>query len=415
MAFGVSCAIGSNKKSNDPYYFDSSISEVVLKNYLNRAVTASELVTGDEFSADGWYPSKDLDIKAIEQMGAKFIGRAIFRWSGGHQLGNSAFFDQARERIEKIHKFDSDIVIQACAFEAIYKRDVNSIKIPEWVLKAYGQPIEERHFSFDNMKSSNGRFENVWGANSDVPDITRLESQMWVYFQICSYINIGVEAVHLGQIHLIGYHDHNWQAFKDVIDKVRAYAKKSARRGYVILDAHTPSLGMIVDGVSLLDFNSMPLRPVEVENGEYLWAELISGYEDTLYNRSKGCISPSGWSCESLPYLVEFDNFGVSSTPGVADDEIYVWGYDEISWFYTLSAEQKERFLRYAQDWLRANDPQGFLQMPVARVVTPGHNKPKIVGRAIAKSADVPSGMGIDKIIADIWSKYPPLEVKNKK
>lgn len=410
LFLSTSCSNDSNN-NNDPYYFDSSISEEVLKNYLNRAITASEVATGDDFITDGWYPCKDLDIEAIGQIGAKFIGRATFRWHSARHFANPAFFDQARQNIEKIHALDPDIVVQACAFEAIFEHDVNAIPIPAWVLEAYGQPIEDRNFDFDKMKFENDRFADQWGKDSDVPDITRLESQMWFYFQVCSYINIGIEAIHLGQIHLIGAHDPQWLNFKSVIDKIRAYAKSNARRGYVILDAHTPQMGMIVDGVSLLDFNSMPLRPVEVE-GEYLWAELISGHGDTLYNRSKGCISPSGWSCESLPYLVEFDNFGISDQPGVADDKIYVWGYDEITWFYSLSAEQKERFLRYAQKWLRESDPQGFLQMPLARVATPADSAPKLVSRAIEKSDEVPAGMGIVKIIAEIWAQYPPIDIK---
>ncbi|MFI3317545.1 MAG: hypothetical protein SNF93_08405 [Rikenellaceae bacterium] len=51
-------------------------------------------------------------------------------------------------------------------------------------------------------------------------------------------------------------------------------------------------------------------------------------------------------------------------------------------------------------------------QMPLARVVTPAYDAPKHVSRAIEKSAEVPSGMGIDKIIAEIWAEYPPIEIK---
>ncbi len=50
----------------------------------------------------------------------------------------------------------------------------------------------------------------------------------------------------------------------------------------------------------------------------------------------------SGWKCDALPYLVEFDNFGISRKPGVADTAShFIWGYDEITWFYLLP-EQKE-------------------------------------------------------------------------
>ncbi len=32
-----------------------------------------------------------------------------------------------------------------------------------------------------------------------------------------------------------------------------------------------------------------------------------------------GGITASGWSCNQLPYLVEFDNFGISRNPGKAN------------------------------------------------------------------------------------------------
>ena len=34
------------------------------------------------------------------------------------------------------------------------------------------------------------------------------------------------------------------------------------------------------------------------------------GYADAIFTKSKGGLTPSGWSCEHLPYVVEFDNFG---------------------------------------------------------------------------------------------------------
>ena len=59
-----------------------------------------------------------------------------------------------------------------------------------------------------------------------------------------------------------------------------------------------------------------------------------SGFSDGIYGRSKGGMTPSGWSCEHLPYLVEIDNWGASRHPGQAKQGgIWVWGYDEITWF----------------------------------------------------------------------------------
>ena len=64
-----------------------------------------------------------------------------------------------------------------------------------------------------------------------------------------------------------------------------------------------------------MDFHAFPLRIMEVPDKPQE-AILKLGFSDGLYNRSKGGITYSGWSCEHLPYLVEFDNYGVSKHPG---------------------------------------------------------------------------------------------------
>ena len=53
----------------------------------------------------------------------------------------------------------------------------------------------------------------LWGPGASVPDITRVETQLWFMFLIGSYVDIGVEAVHLGQVYLIGMNDRGWQTW----------------------------------------------------------------------------------------------------------------------------------------------------------------------------------------------------------
>src|SRR5690606_7764442 len=119
---------------------------------------------------------------------------------------------------------------------------------------------------------------------------------------------------------------------------------------------------------------------------------------------SKGCITPSGWTCSALPYLVEIDNFGISDHPGIANvNDHYVWGYDEITWFYLQPVDYKRKWLRYAFNWLKENDRNGFLEMPGARVVTRGKNESVIMCRAIKSSSDCPYGMGIEEVIKELW------------
>lgn len=119
------------------------------------------------------------------------------------------------------------------------------------------------------------------------------------------------------------------------LKKVRAWVYPRARRHFVLFDAHAGSQGMMVGERSLLDFNSYPLRIKEVPE-EPMRCVLEKGHLNAIFGKSPACVTPSGWRCDALPYLVEFDNFGVSDHPGVADlNDHYVWGYDEITWFYS--------------------------------------------------------------------------------
>ena len=64
---------------NSPFYFDGTISRQTLENYLDRAITMGYfLVPGQP---EGYqFPYRDDDVRMIHNLGAKFIGRAIYRW-----------------------------------------------------------------------------------------------------------------------------------------------------------------------------------------------------------------------------------------------------------------------------------------------------------------------------------------------
>lgn len=161
------------------------------------------------------------------------------------------------------------------------------MKIPDWVFKGYGLPVESRNFSYVDMLNKEGLLVDHWRKGSSVPDISRQETQLWFYYLACSYINVGCEAFHLGQIELIGMNDPERDSWTRVITKIREYARTHARRHWVLLDAHTPYGGMVRNGVSLLDFNSFPLRIKEIPSEPYK-AELAVNHLDALYKRAKG-------------------------------------------------------------------------------------------------------------------------------
>ena len=103
-----------------------------------------------------------------------------------------------------------------------------------------------------------------WGRNGSVPDVSRMETRLWFYYQAASYIDLGCEAIHFGQVEIMNRNDRELSNWSQVLSLVRAYAAKHARRHMVLCDGHVPSGGLLKDGMLLLDFHSFPLRIMEV-------------------------------------------------------------------------------------------------------------------------------------------------------
>ena len=386
---------------NSPYFFDGTISRQTLEKYLDRSVTMGYfLVPG---KPEGYeFPYKDDDIRLIRNIGAKFIGRSIYRWGQESWLNDPAFLAYARKMVETVHAFDPEVVFQGCLFEQV-SPDVNNLKIPPWVFTDFGLPVEDRPFSCDAMIKRQGGGSNRPGRRGGVPIINNLETRLWFYYLAVSYISVGCEAFHLGQVRLIGAEDRDLTVYSEFLAKVRAYAKTHARRHLVLMDGHVPTGGMVKEGFSLLDFNSFPMRIKAVPEKPYEGI-LEVGHLDAIFKRSKGCISPSGWRCESLPYLVEFDNFGRDRATNVANPtSMFCWGWDEISWFSLQPEEYRNNWLRYAYNWIKETDPNGHLQMPVTRMIT-CPNQTLRTYFANTKSPACPIGYSQEETIKKIWN-----------
>ncbi len=388
------------------YYFDGSISREALENYLDRSVTAGYfLVPGTPEHYQ--FPYREDDIRMLKNIGAKFIGRAIYRWSEESKLADTAFLNYAERLIGRMHDYDPEIIFQGCLFEHV-STDVDNLPVPDWVFEAFDLPVEKRNFnSAEMVKRIDPNAVVRWGERGGgVPMINNLETRLWFYFLAKNYIDIGCEALHLGQVELIASDDPDKVYYAAFLQKVRDYAKKNARRHYVLLDGHTPKGGFVKDGVSLLDFNSFPLRIKEVVD-KPMEGILEAGYSDAIYKRSQGAVSPSGWRAESMPYLVEFDNFGMNGNPGVANlDDNFCWGYDDITWFAMQDEQARNKWLWYAFDWLHATDPNGHLQMCVIRMISGPQGKQSLRSYfANTRSTACPVGYSQEETIKEIWNK----------
>jgi hypothetical protein len=374
------------------YQFDKTMSRAVLENFLSRAISMEGLLNG----------KRDLDdnIRMLKDTGAKFIGRALCLWAGEANLQKN--LERAKKQAPLVHKADPEMILQACVFE-IVTTNVEKVLVPDWAFQALGLPVEQRNFRYADMLYPDGKRRDHWGKGASVPDASRLETKLWFYFLAVSYIDLGCEAIHFGQTELMNGNDRDLKHYEQILTLVRAHAAKHARRHMVLCDSHVPSGGLVREGRLLMDFHSFPLRIKEIPERPQE-AVLQVGFSDSIYGRSKGGLTFSGWKCEHLPYLVEIDNWGVSKQPGQPKQGgIWVWGYDEISWFANQSKQYRADWLRYAWDWVRKTDSNGYLQMPGSRTVRSPLDKRRWYF-ANVPSAAVPDGLGDEVAIRAIWA-----------
>lgn len=380
--------------TSKPYNFDRTISRETLEGYLSRAITMEGLLNG----------RGDLDdnLRMLKSIGSKFIGRSLCLWGGEANLLKN--LERAKEQLPRVRALDPDIVLQACVFE-IVSTQVEQVPVPDWAFTALKMPVEKRNFRYGDMLFPEGQRRN-WGPNASVPDVSRPETKLWMYYLAASYIDLGFEAIHFGQVELMGRNDPTRAHWAQVLGLVRGYAADHARRHLVICDGHVPSGGLVNEGHLLLDFHSFPLRIKEVPERPQE-AILQVGFSDGIYGRSKGGVSPNGWVCEHLPYLVELDNWGVSRQPGQSGaGGIWIWGYDEITWFAHQPKQYRAQWLRYASDWLLQTDPNGHLEMPGSRTLRSPRDNLRWYYANTASSA-VPDGLGDEEAIRALWSGGP--------
>jgi len=403
----VSCLVnGPSLNAADPppgadspaYRFDRTMSRQVLESYLSRAISMEGLLNGRGDLED--------NVRMLNHVGAKFIGRALCLWGGEANL--MANLERAKQQASSVLEDDPDRVLQACIFE-IVTTQVDQVPVPDWAFTALGQPVETRNFRYADMIYPSGRFKDHWRTGQSVPDVSRPETQLWFYFLGGSYIDVGCEAIHLGQTELMNHNDRNLDHYAEVLTLIRSHAAEKARRHMVLCDSHVPSGGLVKDGQLLMDFHSFPLRIMEVPDKPQE-AILKLGFSDGIYGRSKGGITFSGWKCDQLPYLVEIDNWGVSRQPGKPNaGSIWIWGYDEITWFAHQSQQYRSNWLQYAWNWVRRIDPQGYLQMPGSRTLRSPLDEMRWY-HANDPSPAVPEGFGDEAAIRAVWTTDPVKE-----
>ncbi len=369
------------------YSFDGTISRAVLENFLSRSITVEGL-----FNGRGNF---DDNLRMLKTLGAKYAGRSLCLWGAENHFLTD--IERAKTLVPRAVRADPEMILEACVFETVGPR-VGRIAVPDWVFTAFGLPVAKRNFIYEQIIYPAGQRRAI--GNAQVPDVSRQETQLWFYYQAASYIDLGFEAIHFGQVEIMNHNDRDNAHWERLLTLVRAYAARHARRHMVLCNGHTPSGGLLHKGKLLLDFHAFPLR-IKENPPRAQEAVLQVGFSDGIYNHSKGGKTFSGWSCEHLPYLVELDNWGSSRMPGKPGaGGIWVWGYDEITWFAHQSKPYRAEWLKYAWNWVRTTDSNAYLEMPGSRTAT----SPDIHWYfANSPSMACPGGFGDEEAIREVW------------
>ena len=93
----LACCCLPVKAQNSDYHFDGQgISREVLENYLDRSITMVYLLMPDKPEGRRVYNYHADDMRMVKNLGAKFIGRAIYRWGGERKLNDPEFWKNAK-------------------------------------------------------------------------------------------------------------------------------------------------------------------------------------------------------------------------------------------------------------------------------------------------------------------------------
>ncbi|MFC1691970.1 hypothetical protein ACFL1R_00520 [Candidatus Latescibacterota bacterium] len=386
------------------YNFDGKISRKVLENYLDRSITMQGFLH-DEKTSPGFTKAQSEDnIRMIMNIGAKFIGRAFCVWGNEPVMVDQ--ISKAVPLITRIHNIDPDIILQGTLFEIMTSK-VSSIPVPEWVFREFYLEPENRTFNYDAMLYQDKNRMDEWGKGLSVPDMKQLETRMWFFYIAASYIDVGIEAIHFGQIRLMDDRDPDLIYWRDILRRIRHYALRNARRHWVLCDSHTPhgDSKSVVDGMLLFDFNSFIMKVQGLADSSPS-GELRMGAMRTVYGRSPGGMTPSGWECDHIPYLIEIDNYGYSGRGGEfgvgSGSSGWIWGYDEITWFANKDTQGRNQWLRYSWNWIREHDSNGHFEMPGSRTIS-SHIGGKNWYFANTASDAFPDGFNQEETIKLIW------------
>jgi len=178
------------------YDFEARIGRRVLENYLSRSICMEGMLHGRGDLED--------NLRMLRETGARYIARSICLWGKEAALANN--LERVRQAMPRAREMSKEIILEACIFE-IVTTEVEQVPVPDWVFVGMGLPVEKRNFRYAEIIYPAGPRRDQWGPGASVPDVSRSETKLWFFFLAASYINMGVEGIHFGQVEIMNGND----------------------------------------------------------------------------------------------------------------------------------------------------------------------------------------------------------------
>lgn len=214
--------------------------------------------------------------------------------------------------------------------------------------------------------------------NAIVPDISKMESKLWFYYQAVKFIDMGCESIQFSQVHLMNNESSDPTHWNDLFVKIKQYAETKPNIRFLILTGHTNGM-KDNNGNLIFDCHSSPIRPSELgtnlnTNGGSCNITSTSCYwggtSGKIYKESLGGKTWSGWSCTSLPSYVFIDNYGNNGNESIWGQPMgtgtcNMYHFDEITWFALQDKLYRDNWLKYAYYKVHCIDDNIFFSLPV--------------------------------------------------
>ncbi|MBZ0098273.1 MAG: hypothetical protein K8F30_04275, partial [Taibaiella sp.] len=250
-----------------------------IDRYLGRAVNMTSISDRRERinngQTDNLYCS---DIQLAVELRASYLRRVtgVFTKADGMAIG-AAYHTAAQQAITDIlWAFDcaglERPIIEGAFYEYV-DNSVNNVPIPQYVLNEFQNDPDfatagystSGSYNFDIAKMLYTAPAPLHTDPNHTPDVSKVTSRMWFFYQATQYINMGTLATHAGWLYLYTRNDPGYYYIDDVFQRIRNYGTLFHPQHFHVINADFctdyPDCNDIYVGNPsnkqlLLDFNS---------------------------------------------------------------------------------------------------------------------------------------------------------------